>query len=133
MPAVGGTVEVRGLRELQRAFQVADRDAGLELRKTFRAAAEPVRVDAERLALTGIRHIGMSWSRMRVGITTSTVYVAPRERGLQGRRNPRLKRPNLAGLLLDRSMEPALAANREKIIGEVEQALGVIANRWASV
>jgi hypothetical protein len=54
---------------------------------------------------------------MRVGTTRSLVYVAPVKRGVRGAADRR-RRPNLAPLLMDRAMEPALAQNE----AEVERA-----------
>lgn len=117
MPFTG--VRVRGLRELDRAFKLADKAEQKELREALRDAGEPVRADAEQLARTNIPRIGPVWSEMRTGVTSKVVYVAPKARARSG--NPRRKRPNLAALLLGRSMEPALERN----IGEVERRVGV--------
>jgi hypothetical protein len=89
-------VVVEGLTDLQRAFKAADVSVQRELRKALRLAAEPVRADAERLAVAGIPRIGTPWSRMRVGVTNREVYLAPKERGQKGR-DQRLRRPNLRG------------------------------------
>jgi hypothetical protein len=123
------TIVVEGLTQLQRAFKAADVSVQRELRKALRVAAEPVRADAERLAVAGIPRIGTPWSRMRVGVTNTMVYVAPRERGQKGR-DQRLRRPNLARLLLDRSMQPALDHNRAEVIVGVEAALGTVGRVW---
>jgi hypothetical protein len=126
MPAASErTVRVEGLRDLQRAFALADRELSRRLRSSLREAAEPVRADAERLATSEISRIGVPWSRMRVGVTQKSVYVAPRQRG--ARRN---RRPNLAGLLLERSMLPALDANQPQVVRTVEKVLDQVANLW---
>lgn len=111
MPA-SGAVRVDGLRELNRAFKVADRSLQKELRDSLRDVGEPVRADAEALAVAAIPRATLEWSRMRVGVTTKAVYVAPRARRRRG-----TARPNYAGLLLQRAMLPALDRN----IGEVER------------
>ena len=126
MPAVSETVRVDGLRELQRAFKLADVTLHRELRATLREVAEPVRADAERMASAGIPRIGMPWSRMRVGVTTTSVYVAPRQRGARDTR----RRPNLAGLLLDRAMLPALTRNQPRVMAEMDQMLGSVGRAW---
>jgi hypothetical protein len=132
MPAVDQrTIQVRGLRELSRAFKVADSDIRRDLRAALQSAAEPVRMDAERLAVSEITRIGIPWSRMRVGVTQSSVYVAPNERGRRTR--GRRRRPNLAPLLLGRAMEPALDRNRARVIREVEDTLADLARRWEGV
>lgn len=122
-------VIVEGLTQLQRAFKAADVSVQRELRKALRLAAEPVRADAERLAVAGIPRIGTPWSRMRIGVTNKEVYLAPRERGQKGR-DQRLRRPNLRGLLLGRSMEPALAQNHQAVIAGVDAALATVAKVW---
>jgi hypothetical protein len=126
------TIIVEGLTDLQRAFKAADVTVQRELRKALRVAAEPVRADAELLAVSGIRRIGLPWSRMRVGVTNREVYLAPRERGQKGR-DQRLRRPNLRGLLLTRAMEPALAQNQGQVVAGVDAALATVGRVWEDV
>ncbi|TMQ03786.1 MAG: hypothetical protein E6J91_45795 [Deltaproteobacteria bacterium] len=118
----GPAVVVRGQRELSRAFAKADRETRLEWRRTLRQLAEPVRSDAEQLALQTIRNMPKSpkWARMRTGVTQKLVYVAPRQKGTRGR--GRGRRPNLADLLMDRAMQPALDRHR----GDVERAVELL-------
>ena len=86
--------------------------------------AEPVRAEAASLAASSIRNIGPDWSRMRVGLTVDTVYVAPRQRGIKkGSR----KRRNLAPLLMERAMVPALEHHTD----EIERAFGQMLDRVA--
>jgi len=127
MPAVGETLRVDELADLNRAFRLADRTLARELRGGLRDAAEPVRLDAERLATARISRIGVPWSRMRVGVTTHTVYVAPRQRGT---RFAQRKRSNIAGLLIERAMVPALRANELRVVAEMEQVLGTVGRAW---
>jgi hypothetical protein len=129
MPAVTQkAVVVDGYRELLRAFSVADKTLSKELRSGLRDAAEPVRSDSEALAVARIPNIGLPWSRMRVGITTRSVYIAPRQRGARGRSTR--KRPNLAGLLLGRAMEPALDANIASVSESVDDVLATVGRAW---
>lgn len=123
-------VRIRGLAEMQRAFAKTNKDLSKDLRKTLREAAEPVRADAERRASSGISNIGNRWGRMRVGVTRNLVYVAPKERGRASRRNMAIRRPNLADLLMDRAMEPALDAHAGEIEREVGDALDDLFKRW---
>jgi hypothetical protein len=122
------SVKVRGLRELNAAFKAADRTLQKELRDALRDAAEPVRVDAEALARARISNLGEAWSEMRTGVTTKVVYVAPRQRSRSG--NPRRKRPNLAALLMGRSMEPALEANDAQVQARIGRALDEVGRAW---
>ena len=130
MPAEG-EVYVRGMRELSRAFAYADRDSRRELRAAFREVAEPVARDAESLAVARIRRMPESprWSLMRVGVTRTAVYVAPKQRGVRRRDDPH-RRPNLADLMMDRAMEPALEQNQHEIEVAVEHALDRLADHF---
>lgn len=136
MPATAETIRVQGLREMQRAFAVADKTLLVEFQTAMRAVAEPVRVDAERLAATKIRNIlsptaEVDWWRMRVGLTRVSLYVAPFERGRLSKRNPRrYSRPNLAGLLMDKAMEPALARNEARAVAAVDHVLQTVGSAW---
>lgn len=125
-------VRVQGLRELQRAFRVADKELAKELRGTLREVAEPVRAEAEQLAVTRISRMTVPWSRMRVGVTQSTVYVAPRRKGVRGRSHPR-SRPNLFDLLMGRSLQPALDHNEQRIEQAVDRMLVEVGRDWERV
>jgi hypothetical protein len=123
---MAAAVTVRGLRELQAALAKADRETRLGVRGELRQVAEPVRLGAEELAASSIRRIGPRWSKMRVGITRSLVYVAPRERGTR-RRQPS-SRPNFGTLLMDRAMQPALDQHASEIEVRFENMLDTVAN-----
>src|SRR4029077_1350261 len=97
------------------------RDTSKAFRANERRIAEPVRSDAQTFAAGRIRNIGAQWPRMRTGVTRSLVYVAPRQKGTHGR-GPK-RRPNLANLLMDRAMEPALQRNEARIERELERLL----------
>lgn len=113
------TLIASGFTDMQRAFAIAERSLSKETKVALRDVAEPVRHDAELLAVTRIRKIGLPWSRMRIGVTKSAVYVAPKQRRGKGS-SRRRARPNLAGLLMDRSMLPSLNQNT----GETERRFG---------
>jgi hypothetical protein len=113
-------IRVSGLRELQSSLAKVNRDVKKELALELKAVGEPVRAAAEQLATANISHIGPVWERMRLGVTTKVVYVAPATRRKLG--SPR---PNLAGLLMDKAMQPALDQNAAGI----EAALEVMLDR----
>jgi hypothetical protein len=121
-------VAVRGLRQLSAAFSKADRDVRLGWRHGLRDIAEPVRRDAEQLAVQEISHIGRRWWRMRTGVTRRVVYVAPRQRGIKATGDRRRARPNLADLLMDKAMEPSLHAHEPEIENAVDRLLDRMAN-----
>jgi hypothetical protein len=125
-----GPVRIHGLRELNRAFNRADKTLKAEWRSKQRALGEPVRAQAESRALAEIRNMPSSpqWGTMRVGVTTRVVYVAPRARGTKGA----AARPNLARLLLDKAMIPALNANQASLLHRVEGMLDTMGRSWAA-
>lgn len=120
MPFEG--VRVQGYREASRAFAKMDAELKAELTGGLKEAGEPVRAEAETLAVSNIRNIGDRWSRMRLGVTTSVVYVAPSARNRGG--SPR---PNLAGLLMDKAMSPALQAKEPEVVALLDAMLGRLA------
>jgi hypothetical protein len=131
LPPVGSgkrVIEWQGLRELARAFALADKSLQREFSKGLREAADPIRVEAQALASSQISNIGLPWSRMRIGVTRSSVYVAPVERGTRTRR----KRPNLANRLLGEALLPALDHNIEETIERVDDVLHTVGRVWES-
>lgn len=127
MPA--NSIRLHGFRELDRAFGVADKTLRKELRDAYKDVAEPVRRDAEFLALNEIDNIGVAWSRMRTRVTQRAVWVAPVERGVKTRGRERLRRPNLAPLLLEQ-MEEALDQNVGEVEDRLEDMLDSVGRAW---
>jgi hypothetical protein len=123
-----GTLRVEGLAELVRAFSLTDKKEQELFRDARRAVAEPVRADAQLLASSSIHHIGIPWSQMRVGLTRTSIYVAPRQRGSRGR--GRRHRPNLADLLMNRALQPALDRNIANAEKAFDDMLVDVANFW---
>jgi hypothetical protein len=121
-------LRVEGLRELQRAFKVAGKEESKLLRQSLKESAAPVQTDAEALSRINISRITrgkLDWWSMRIGVTQTSVYVAPARR-----RTTTRKRPNLAGLLLDEAMLPALEMNREEVVRNVDDVLTDVSNIW---
>lgn len=126
---------VKGMRELQTALAVADKQVRLGVHKVEREVAEPVRRDVEALTDTRIRNMqpnrrdpGRSWMLMRTGVTRTRVYVAPKQRSV-GRGNPAARR-NLATLIRVRAMDPAEDRNRDLVRRNFEQMLDTMATRF---
>lgn len=117
--AVGETsIKISGLRETITAFRQIDRKLPRVIQDALKSAAKPVADRAHQLAVDNISHIGADWSRMRVGASASTVYVAPAARRKRG--SPR---PNLGVLLLEQSLLPAVDEMLPEITERVEAAL----------
>lgn len=126
-------VHIQGLKELNRAFVLAGKQTRREIRLEMAAVAEPVRQTAQQLALEKIPRMKFSpeWSVMRVGVTQTSVYVAPYERGVKMRGREKRRRANLFDLLLGRALEPALALNRAGVEAGFGRALDRIASGWS--
>lgn len=80
-----------------------------------------------------VKRDAVPWWRMRVGVTTKLVYVAPVQRGVKVRGRDSRRRLQFANLLMDRAMEPALERNQEAAVAAVDAALGHLANEWEAV
>lgn len=119
---------VYGYGELITAFGRAGREAKLGVQRTMREIAEPVRRSAEGLALEKVRRMPLSpaWGKMRVGQTPRLVYVVPVKRGVKGRGDDPKRRPNLAVLMNERALEPALIQHEPEILHALERALNEI-------
>jgi len=128
-------IRVENYKEVIRAFGKASATLERGFKGSLREAAEPIADTAERLAGSGvIDNLGGDdpWTKMRIGVTRSSVYVAPVERGRRTRSNSAIGRPNLKPLMLDRAMEPALDAHRDEVIGNIEDLLGYVARTFAN-
>ena len=125
----GPIVDVKGLRELDRAFARASADVRATKKKRLEGAARPVARDAEVLALGRISHMPRSpaWSGMRIGSNRDFVYVAPQQRGS---RVASKKRRNIADLLIDRAMQPAVDRNAEGVRRTLDEMLARMERAW---
>ena len=124
------TVRVRGLAELNRDLRRFAEDVSDDLVDGLKEAAEDVRTDAESLALGRIRNMPRSprWAGMKINVArgSAAVRMFPKARS---RRRPGGGRSNLADLLMDRSMDPALEQNAAGVERKVDALLGRLANR----
>ena len=129
---MASAVRVVGLRQLQRAFNQASPELHKDVRLALRTVAEPIAADAQSLALGRIRRMPSSpkWAQMRIGVTQTLVYVAPQQRGIKSRTDRRLRRPNLADLLMGRAMQPALDKNVSRVEVGVGLALDKVVRKW---
>jgi hypothetical protein len=101
VPPLAG-VQVEGYRELMRSFALISDELKLGLRYKLAEAASPAGARAAQYAYDRIRNMGERWSRMKIGVSATAVYLAPASRRRRG--SPR---PNLGPLLLKESMLPA--------------------------
>lgn len=119
-----GAVRVEGLGDFQRALKELDVSLQRQLHDGLLEAAAPVADAAAVLALKGISGMkyarNSAWWEMRVGQSPGLVYIAPKQRG---RKRGGSKRPNLAGLLVVKAMEPAAEQQHERVQAAVESTL----------
>lgn len=125
-----GELVVDNLVPLIKTFNHAPADAKKAFRAELRTVALPIQGDAEQLTKSRIRRMRLSpaWAATRVGITQKSVYVAPKKRG-KGTRASR-RRPNLKILMLDRSFDPALDRNRDRIGRDFGRVLDKVVTQW---
>ena len=110
-------------------FKHADKQTRTEFRAGMRKVAEPVRLEAERLARSDITRITEPWARMRTGMTVRHVYVAPRQKGVRGTDNPKRRR-KFADLLMTRALAPALEAKKGEVEGRIERLIDSISDEF---
>lgn len=121
---MSASIRIEGIRELNRAFAQISLEVKRDNVRKLREATEPARAKAEELAVSNIRNIGGRWSQMRLGVITRGVYLAPKARRRGG--SPR---PNLGGLLLKRSMLPAVREAQPEIVARLEVWLDGLAGQ----
>lgn len=120
----GGSVYVSNLGEINTAINRTGLKVGVAMKKGLLEGAEPIRVDAGRLAradISGLRrtsHFGTPapWSIQRIGSTIHEVYIVPKEKGLKGHKTPGQERraSKFVELMYGRSYDPALERNAER-------------------
>jgi hypothetical protein len=120
---------VEGLRDLQVAFKLAGKTSSVELRAALRDSAEPVRADAQTIASLGLHPSKVDWSQMRVGISRTMVYVAPKQRGKKSRHDHRRRRPNVAPILAH-AMETSLDQNEPEVMARVQRVVDSVGRVW---
>lgn len=129
---MANAIKVDGLRDLERAFTAADKALRTDLHDALAEAAAPVRTDAQRLAGT-ITNMTTNretdWTRMRIGVRSSVVFVAPVERGSKARGDSRKRRRKFKDVLGPR-MDNALDLNRGRVERRLDQMLGEVKAVW---
>ncbi len=120
-------IQVRGLANVQRALRNAEKDTRLGIRNELREFAEPTRVTVESLAVARIPTVGLTWSRMRSGVTQRSIFVVPRQRGSK---NKTLKRTNFSRLMMDRAMQPALDQREPELVRDFNTMLNRVADKF---
>ena len=120
-------VIVHGLDQIQHDLARTGPAANTAMRAGLRESAEPVAHLAEQLSLANIRrmHHSPEWAKTRIGVTRHAVYIVPKQRGERGS-DVRRRRPNLVGLMMGRSFEPALAAGTGLVEARVSSLLGQV-------
>lgn len=119
-----GTVRVRGLKEMTRAFKRISKELDSMLVLELKDAGEDVRKDAEDLALGKITNMPRSprWAGMKITVNRAQGLVSMVPAARSARRKGG-SRPNLANLLLDRAMDPAKEKNAAAVVGKVEDLI----------
>ena len=127
---------VTGLQELERDLKATGPALVKQMQTGLRVAVEPIKKDAEALARSQIRGMRRAkkkpppWSVQKIGQTSREVYMVPKEKGARAVTTSRLRRPGFASLLLGRSYDPALEANRVQVMNTVDHLIGVVTREF---
>jgi hypothetical protein len=119
--AQGTTLRVDGYQQLMQALAKTDKASRKAVRDELRAAAEHVRVEA------GARMFATS-AKSAAGYRTRV-----RQRGVaveQSLRKTTGQHPNYGALQMRRALVPALDANEQRTVHEMEQALDRVCDRF---
>ena len=129
----GARINVKGLAETYRAFGNISEDVQDELRDGLEEVGKPVQALGERYALERIRNMPRSpaWAEMRIGVSKreALVYMVPDNTGRAGRGRGKRKRKNLASLLMNRAMDPAVEDNVDTTARELEKVIDKLSRR----
>ena len=122
-------VQVQGLQELVRAFELMPAEVVEEFTWELLEAAEPVKLAAQAKAPTALRNMAYTreWAAMRVGVSRrdTTVWVAPQLRGR--RQNSPASKAAFAKGIQERALDPALDENAGNVINRIDDMLDRIA------
>lgn len=125
-----------GMRELNRDLKATGPAVVKQMRIGLRIAVEPIKKDAEALAqsdISGMRRAKRKpppWSVQRIGQNSREVYMVPKEKGARGVTESKRRRPAFASLLLGRSYDPAVEANRGQVANTVEHLVSVVTREF---
>ncbi len=125
-----GTFVVVGLEQIQRDLAKSIPAASKALTFGLHESARPVSQLAQSLSLSRIgenhghkMQRSPQWAVTRIGVTRKAVYIVPRERGVRPGEDPRRSRPNLVGLMMGKSFEPALELGGDLVERNVTRVL----------
>ena len=126
-------VQVRGLKELIRAFRIMPAEIVEEFVWELEEAANPVRLAAQQKAAPVLTWtLGTTaqdvYTAMRVGVSKPlvTVWVVPDLRGGHAHLSPRAK-ATFIERVQERALEPALEENTSEVIRKIDDMLDRIA------
>jgi hypothetical protein len=134
---------VAGFTELERDLKATGPLMLKAMRTGLTIAVQPIKRDADRLALTQISGMARArktarrtagfvgpllpaWSVQKTGQNSKEVYMVPREKGARARQDAALRRPNFSTLMLGKSYDPALEANRVQVANTVDHVIGTV-------
>ena len=121
MAAQGSTLRVKGYREFLAATARADRESKLYVRDTFRQVGESVRADATA-RFSPVSHRSASGYKVSV-----------RQRGIaveQSLRKTTGTRADYGSLQMRRALFPALVANEDNLMRDLDSALDRVADHF---
>ncbi len=121
------TLIVTGLAQIQRDLARSGPAVSKAMNTGLREAAKPVSETAQTYSLRNIRRMPYSpaWAENRIGVTRNAVYIVPKKRGVRRGDDPK-RRPNLVGLMMERSYTPALEDGTPLVEATVTRLLDTV-------
>lgn len=119
--AQGGALQVRGYREFMRAIALADRESKRHVRESFRQVGEVIRTEA-MARFSPIDQRSASGYRTRV-----------RQKGIaveQSLRKTTGRRAKYGSLQMRRALLPALMANEDTLLRDLDRAFARVADHF---
>lgn len=115
---------VHGLTAVIRELDQFSDSSQRQIVMALRTSLDPVGDEAKGLAVARIRKVGPVWRHFRTGVSEQPswvhVFIVPAKRATT---NPRLKRPNFAGLLTGRAMRPAMKKHLPRLRRDIDKVL----------
>ncbi len=132
------SVEIVNLGEITRSIKLLGPAVYKAARAGLLEAAEPVKRDADQLALSEISGMKRArakpppWSIQKEGSTVHSVYIVPTQRGKRSQRTDgdRRRSDRFVSIMYGKSYNPALEKNRPVVAQTVDNWLGRVTREF---
>lgn len=137
-PVAAEPVVMIGMQQLNRSLKLQGNNMVRAMRTGLLEAVKPIDKDAEALSMAKISGMKRGnpknrpkWSVQKEGATQAEVYMVPREKGVKGRADERRRRgQQFVAIMLGKSYNPALEANRVQVFNTVQRFVGSVTREF---